>query len=90
MAEPLKNVLPPFGHLGLYAFRLPVLQQFIGLGLSRLKRIEKLEQLRLLENSMPIDVVLVDHCVQGVDRPEDIVVVDADIAGRRMAENLTE
>ncbi len=64
------------GHIGLYAFRLPVLRRFVGLGPSRLERIEKLEQLRLLENGMPIDVVMVDHCVQGVDRPEDIVVVE--------------
>jgi len=64
------------GHIGLYAFRFPVLRQFVGLGQSRLERIEKLEQLRLLENGIPIDVVLVDHCAQGVDRPEDIVKVE--------------
>jgi 3-deoxy-manno-octulosonate cytidylyltransferase (CMP-KDO synthetase) len=64
------------GHLGLYAFRLPVLRQFVRLGPSRLERIEKLEQLRLLENGIPIDVVLVEHCAPGVDRPEDIIVVE--------------
>ena len=39
---------------------------------SRLETIEKLEQLRLLENGIPIHVVLTDHRNIGVDRPDDI------------------
>jgi 3-deoxy-manno-octulosonate cytidylyltransferase (CMP-KDO synthetase) len=62
-------------HIGLYAFRMPVLQNFVRLGPSRLERIEKLEQLRLLENGIPIHVVETEHESIGVDRPEDIQIV---------------
>lgn len=64
------------GHVGLYAFRLPVLRRFVELGPGRLERIEKLEQLRFLEAGIPIHVVLTEHCAHGVDRPEDIAMVE--------------
>ena len=64
-----------YGHIGLYAFRMNVLRQFVGLGTSRLERIEKLEQLRLLENESPIHVVVTDYHSIGVDRPEDVATV---------------
>lgn len=64
-----------YGHIGLYAFRMTVLKQFKVLSPSRLEAIEKLEQLRLLENGIPIHVVVTDHRSIGVDRPEDIKTV---------------
>jgi 3-deoxy-manno-octulosonate cytidylyltransferase (CMP-KDO synthetase) len=39
---------------------------------SALETTEKLEQLRLLENDIPIHVVVTEHQSLGVDRPEDI------------------
>ena len=65
-----------FGHIGLYAFRMKTLEQFVTLGKSRLEDIEKLEQLRLLENSIPIRMVITHHRTIGVDRPEDIKKVE--------------
>lgn len=67
-----ENVPPYFGHIGLYAFRMSTLIQFGTLQPSTLERTEKLEQLRLLENGIPIHVVLTKHTSIGVDRPEDI------------------
>lgn len=64
-------------HLGLYAFRLPVLRRFHELGPSPLETMEKLEQLRLLEAGIPIHIVLSDHQCYGVDRPEDVAKVEA-------------
>ncbi len=64
-----------YGHIGLYAFRMNVLKKFVGLGTSRLEKIEKLEQLRLLENGIPIHVVITEHQSIGVDRPEDVETV---------------
>lgn len=61
-----------FGHIGLYAFRMACLEQFVRLGKSHLENIEKLEQLRLLENGIPLRMVLTTHRTQGVDRPEDL------------------
>lgn len=64
-----------YGHIGIYAFRMPVLRQFVALGSSRLEHIEKLEQLRLLENGIPINIVVTRHETVGVDRPEDLKTV---------------
>ncbi|MGM0759040.1 MAG: 3-deoxy-manno-octulosonate cytidylyltransferase [Thermodesulfobacteriota bacterium] len=64
-------------HIGLYAFRLPVLRRFHQLGPSPLEDVEKLEQLRLLEAGIPVHVVLTEHQCYGVDRPEDVAKVEA-------------
>jgi 3-deoxy-manno-octulosonate cytidylyltransferase (CMP-KDO synthetase) len=61
-----------FMHIGLYAFRFKTLEQFVSLGPSRLEALEKLEQLRFLENGIPIRVVVTPFESMGVDRPEDI------------------
>ncbi len=66
-----------FGHIGIYAFRMKTLETFVSLGPGRLERTEKLEQLRLLENGIPIHVVETDFKSLGVDRPEDIRKVTA-------------
>ncbi len=65
------------GHIGLYAFRMKTLQQFVRLGKSRLEDIEKLEQLRLLESGIPIRMVVTTHRTVGVDRPGDVKKVEA-------------
>jgi 3-deoxy-manno-octulosonate cytidylyltransferase (CMP-KDO synthetase) len=65
-----------YGHIGIYAFRMKILNKFVALDQSRLEVTEKLEQLRLLENNIPIHIVLTDHQTIGVDRPEDIQVVE--------------
>lgn len=64
-----------YGHIGLYAFRMDTLKQFVKLGEGTLEKAEKLEQLRLLENGIPIHVVETLHQSIGVDRPEDIIIV---------------
>jgi len=68
-----KNEL--YGHIGLYAFRMNILRKFVELGPSLLEITEKLEQLRLLENGIPIHVVITNYNSMGVDRPEDIETV---------------
>ena len=64
-----------YRHIGLYAFRMTTLRRFVALGPGRLEQTEKLEQLRLLENGIPIRTVLTRHRSLGVDRPEDIDIV---------------
>lgn len=63
-------------HVGLYAFRMATLRQFAAWPPSPLERREKLEQLRLLENGIDIHVVVTGHRSHGVDRPEDIALVE--------------
>lgn len=70
-----ENPLPYLGHVGIYAFRMETLRTFVNLPPSSLEEREKLEQLRLLENNIPIRVALTEHVSPGVDRPEDIAKV---------------
>ena len=64
-----------YGHIGLYAFRMNALKQFVRLGTGRLEAAEKLEQLRLLENNIPIHVVHTEYQSIGVDRPQDLEII---------------
>lgn len=65
------------GHVGLYAFRMEALERFVALPPSRLERVERLEQLRLLENGISIRVVVTSRRSHGVDTPEDLDAVRA-------------
>ncbi len=62
-------------HIGLYAYRQGFLQTFVGLPPGLLEGVERLEQLRALENGFPIGVVPVSSAPPEVDTPEDLDVV---------------
>jgi 3-deoxy-manno-octulosonate cytidylyltransferase (CMP-KDO synthetase) len=64
-----------FGHVGLYAFRLEALRRFVALEQSGLEKAERLEQLRLIENDIPIHVAVTRRISMGVDRPSDLAAV---------------
>jgi 3-deoxy-manno-octulosonate cytidylyltransferase (CMP-KDO synthetase) len=64
---------PCYRHLGLYAYRAELLEKFASLPLGRYERIEKLEQLRVLENGYDIAVGFTQDASIGVDTPEDAV-----------------
>jgi 3-deoxy-manno-octulosonate cytidylyltransferase (CMP-KDO synthetase) len=57
-------------HLGVYAYRKEFLLKYTTLPQTPLERIEKLEQLRALENGFPILVGKVGHTCDGIDTPE--------------------
>lgn len=57
-------------HLGIYAYRKDFLTTFTRLPASRLEQIEKLEQLRALENGFAIWTDTVEKAWDGVDTPE--------------------
>ena len=59
-------------HLGIYGYRRDVLLRLAGLEPTPLERTESLEQLRALENGIPIRVLPSDHPAPGVDTPEDL------------------
>jgi 3-deoxy-manno-octulosonate cytidylyltransferase (CMP-KDO synthetase) len=63
------------------------LREFVSLDQSVLEITEKLEQLRLLENNIPIQVVLTEYQSIGVDRPEDIAIVSSIMLERSSPEN---
>jgi 3-deoxy-manno-octulosonate cytidylyltransferase (CMP-KDO synthetase) len=61
-----------FKHLGLYAYRKPALDSFVTLPESTLEKSERLEQLRFLENGVPIHVGETPYDSIGVDTEEDL------------------
>jgi 3-deoxy-manno-octulosonate cytidylyltransferase (CMP-KDO synthetase) len=61
-----------FKHLGFYAYRQPGLDSFVALPESSLERSERLEQLRFLENGIPIYVAQTPYDTVGVDTEEDL------------------
>ncbi len=62
---------PCFKHLGLYGYRADLLEQFAELPMGKLEQIEKLEQLRVLENGYEIACEVTEDPTIGVDTPED-------------------
>lgn len=63
---------PYWAHIGMYAFRAPVLQQITMLPQGKLEKAESLEQLRWLENGFNIRVAETQVETIGIDTPEDL------------------
>ena len=59
-------------HIGIYGFRKEALEAFVKWPVGRLERLEKLEQLRILENGYKIRVAIVEREPLGIDTPEDL------------------
>jgi 3-deoxy-manno-octulosonate cytidylyltransferase (CMP-KDO synthetase) len=64
-----------YKHLGLYAYRKPALDLFVRWPESLLEKTERLEQLRFLENGIPIGVAETPFDSIGVDTEEDLLRV---------------
>ena len=62
-------------HVGIYGYRKDVLLRLAGLEPTPLESSEALEQLRALENGIPIRVLEVEGSEPGVDTPEDLARV---------------
>jgi len=67
---------PFLKHLGIYGYRRETLLRLVKFPVSPLENAEKLEQLRALENGIPMAVVKVDYDSVGVDVPEDVKRVE--------------
>jgi 3-deoxy-manno-octulosonate cytidylyltransferase (CMP-KDO synthetase) len=81
-AEPVRSFLK---HLGFYAYRRNFLEKFTSLPAGKLEEIEKLEQLRALENGFSIRVALSPVDSVAVDTPEDLIRAAALMSARRKA-----
>ena len=77
--DPLKPFW--YKHIGLYAYRKNFLMEFGSLPSSSLEQIEKLEQLRILENGYNIKVVETNLDSIGVDCIEDLVMIEKRLSG---------
>ena len=65
-----------YKHLGFYGYRKDALDKFVGWPESGLERSERLEQLRFLENGIPIYVAETPFDTVGVDTEEDVKRVE--------------
>ncbi len=64
-----------YQHLGLYAYRTSALKVIAQLVPSHLEKLERLEQLRWLENGFDIGVGITTHASIGIDTPEDVAKI---------------
>jgi 3-deoxy-manno-octulosonate cytidylyltransferase (CMP-KDO synthetase) len=64
------NVKQYLRHLGIYAYRKQFLLKITNLPQTPLEKIEKLEQLRAIENGYKILVGKVQHTCDGIDTPQ--------------------
>ena len=70
-----------YKHLGFYGYRKNALDQFVNWPESSLERAERLEQLRFLENGVPIYVGETPFDTVGVDTEEDLRRVEEILRG---------
>ena len=76
--DPLKSFW--YKHIGLYAYRKSFLMEFGGLPKSGLEKMEKLEQLRILEGGFKIKVVETNLDSIGVDCEADLAMIEKSLA----------
>ncbi|MEY2497622.1 MAG: 3-deoxy-manno-octulosonate cytidylyltransferase synthetase [Verrucomicrobiota bacterium] len=72
-----------FRHQGIYGYTRDLLLRFVRWKTSPLERAESLEQLRALENSVRIHVLITKTGSPGVDTPEDAEIVAASLREAR-------
>lgn len=78
---------PVFQHIGIYGFRTDILEKFVTLPQSYYEKLEGLEQLRLLENGIPVFTVKLEAAEallhSGIDSPEDVARAETLLASRK-------
>ncbi|HWE50283.1 MAG TPA: 3-deoxy-manno-octulosonate cytidylyltransferase [Bryobacteraceae bacterium] len=79
------NEITSYKHIGLYVYRRDFLLRYSALPIGPLEQLERLEQLRALENGFRIRVVETDYESIGVDTPEDLEKVRALISAGEAA-----
>jgi 3-deoxy-manno-octulosonate cytidylyltransferase (CMP-KDO synthetase) len=71
----------PAKHLGLYGYQRETLLRLAALPPTPLERSESLEQLRALENGIPIRVLWAERASPGVDTAEDLARAERELGG---------
>tara|TARA_B100001250_G_scaffold409989_1_gene435490 strand:- start:927 stop:1667 length:741 start_codon:yes stop_codon:yes gene_type:complete len=64
-----------YHHIGVYFYKVSILERFIKLKQTKNEISQRLEQLRAIDNKIIIDVILASSCPIGVDTNEDFLEV---------------
>ena len=64
-----------YHHIGIYSYKVSVLEKFVSLNQTNNEKINKLEQLRALDNKLRINVALAKSSPVGVDTEEDYLAI---------------
>ena len=67
-----KNI---YHHIGIYCYKVSILEKFVNLKQTRNESINKLEQLRAIDNNIRINVALASSSPIGVDTEEDYLAL---------------
>lgn len=78
-----KNKQKYYQHIGLYVYRRQFLLNYAQMQRTPLEKAESLEQLRVLENGYQIKVLATKAKLIGVDRKEDIKLVENELKLRK-------
>lgn len=69
-------------HIGIYSYKVKALNDFVKFETGTFENLEKLEQLRALENGLTIGAIELDLELIGVDTPEDIGKIEGVLSER--------
>ena len=61
-----------YRHIGMYAFRKKALIKFTNMTQTENEKKYRLEQLRILDNGLPIHVLMTDYTGRGIDTEKDL------------------
>lgn len=81
---------PVYRQTGIMGFRATLLRKYASLPETPFEQAESVDMLRLLEHGLPIHGVVVSYPTIGVDRPEDVPVVETWLRGNAQQKALFE
>ncbi len=64
-----------YHHIGIYMYKVSILEKFVNLKQTKNEISQKLEQLRAIDNNISIDVILANSSPIGVDTSEDYLEI---------------
>ncbi|GMV21719.1 MAG: 3-deoxy-manno-octulosonate cytidylyltransferase [Acidimicrobiia bacterium] len=67
---------PVYRQTGIMAFRSELLRHYVSLPATPFERAEGIDMMRLLEHGLPVRAVLASTGTVGVDRPDDVALVE--------------
>lgn len=65
-----------FKHIGIYGFTATAFEEIKNLDASLLEEVERLEQLRWVQNHIVVSAMVTENILLGVDTPQDLVAVE--------------